>query len=181
VRYRIRFSGDCELARAETCGALTGHSLSWNPGSQGVALGWHVVSPSGRNSKIAQHQNSRVELLTRECVSIGGMHRRSPRAQTNPKRERGLVCSDCPTVRGLAYQPRRAYARHNVRTRIAIATRAGRPVQRAWLADGGVPHILDRSTKVCAATEYGSGTAPLDEVRDRSRGSVDRVFEAVAS
>ena len=51
-RNRIRFfAGDCDVAIAETCGALTGHALPRNRGSQGVALGWLVVSPSGRNSE----------------------------------------------------------------------------------------------------------------------------------
>ena len=43
------FPGDRDVATAENCGALTGHAVPWNRGSQGVALGWHVASPSGRN------------------------------------------------------------------------------------------------------------------------------------
>jgi hypothetical protein len=51
-RNRMRFfTCDGDVATAENCGALTGHALPWNPGSQGDALGWHVVSPSGRNSE----------------------------------------------------------------------------------------------------------------------------------
>jgi hypothetical protein len=43
--------GESDIAKAENCGALTGHALPWNTGSQGVALGWHVISPSGRNTE----------------------------------------------------------------------------------------------------------------------------------
>jgi hypothetical protein len=55
--------GESDVAIAENCGALTGHALSWNPGSQGVSLGWHVVSPSGRNFKIAEYPITQAKGL----------------------------------------------------------------------------------------------------------------------
>ncbi len=51
-RNRMRsFTCDCDIATAETCVPLQGIPFLGIPCSQGVALGWHVVSPSGRNSR----------------------------------------------------------------------------------------------------------------------------------
>ena len=72
-RNRIRFfTGECDVATAENCGALTGHALPWNPGSQGVALGWHVVSPSGRNSESRNIKtDARGSTISRSGAACG--------------------------------------------------------------------------------------------------------------
>ncbi len=55
-RIRIRFfTRDCDVATAENCGAHTGHTLPWNPGSQGVAWAQAYCFPFGAEFGIAQH------------------------------------------------------------------------------------------------------------------------------
>jgi len=58
-RNRRRFfTGNCDIARAENCAALSGLAVPWNPCSQGVALGWNVAALSGRNPRSATSKSA---------------------------------------------------------------------------------------------------------------------------